>query len=119
MTNVVSLIHLFFIFRRGGSGGGGVPPGFGGQTKAELHAVEKSLVEEKHKILTESEALRRAAEELRAANRQLLSSLDRPKAPVADANAATALEPHLPVSRQSVSKKFLLPDLNELPDCLD
>ncbi|URE15202.1 hypothetical protein MUK42_10557 [Musa troglodytarum] len=47
------------------------------------------------------------------------SSLDRPKAPVADANAATALEPHLPVSRQSVSKKFLLPDLNELPDCLD
>ncbi|CAL9104417.1 unnamed protein product [Musa textilis] len=47
------------------------------------------------------------------------SSLDRPKAPVADANAATALEPPLPVSRQSVSKKFLLPDLNELPDCLD
>ncbi|XP_065014108.1 uncharacterized protein LOC135642144 isoform X1 [Musa acuminata AAA Group] len=47
------------------------------------------------------------------------SSLDGPKAPVADANAAMALEPPLPVSRQSVNKKFLLPDLNELPDCLD
>lgn len=54
MTNVVSLIHLFFIFRHGGSGGVGVPLGFGGQTKAELHAVEKSLLVEKDKFLTVS-----------------------------------------------------------------
>ncbi|WOL18335.1 hypothetical protein Cni_G27129 [Canna indica] len=97
---------------------------FGEQTKLELQAMERTLLEEKAKLLKETEKWRRAAEQLRSDNVKLQAHLELARRP--DNFDMVDKDVQLPAKRKPVApsslpgrKDFIaIPDLNDpISDC--